>query len=90
MAKGDVPLPFETNKNQNSVELSKADSSDPNHSHHSDHPGMILVSKTLNGDNYPGSKRAMTLALNSKNKLGFVDGFCEPPSKEKHHDSYGS
>ncbi|EEF35531.1 conserved hypothetical protein [Ricinus communis] len=90
MAEGDVLLPFETNKNQNSAESSKADSSDPNHTHHSDHTGMILFSKTLNGDNYPGWKRAIKLALNLKNKLRFVEGSCEPPSKEKHPDSYGS
>lgn len=81
----------ETSKTESpvSAELSKANSSDPCYTHHSDHPERILVSKTLNGDNYPGWKRAMTLALNSKNKLGFVDGSCKPPSKEKFPDLYG-
>lgn len=40
----------------------------------SDHPGAILVSTPLNGDNYPTWKRSMKMALNAKNKLGFVDG----------------
>ncbi|KAL6220643.1 hypothetical protein ACLB2K_008399 [Fragaria x ananassa] len=47
---------------------------------HSDHPGLVLVSKVLNGDNYSGCKRAMVRALNSKNKLGFVNGFVKAPS----------
>lgn len=63
-----------------------ADSSRPNISnlyftHHSDHLGLVLISKPLNGDNYSTWKMAMTLALNSKNKLGFVDGSISAPSK---------
>ena len=48
--------------------------SNPFSSHQSDHPGLVLISKPLNGNNYSTWKRAMMLALNSKNKLGFVDG----------------
>ncbi|KAJ9554960.1 hypothetical protein OSB04_009574 [Centaurea solstitialis] len=75
--------------NQGSIEPSKVDSSSPYHIHPSDHPGLILISKTLNGDNYSGWKRAMSLALNSKNKLGFVDGSFKQP-KETDSDAFGS
>ncbi|KAL5864049.1 hypothetical protein ACOSQ3_001563 [Xanthoceras sorbifolium] len=50
--------------------------------HHLDHPGLVLISKPLNGDNYSTWKRAMTLALNSKNKLGFVNDSIKAPSEE--------
>ena len=47
--------------------------------HHSDHPGMVLVSKPLNGDNYSTWSRAMTISLNAKSKLGFIDGTITAP-----------
>ncbi|XP_062026475.1 uncharacterized protein LOC133742813 [Rosa rugosa] len=69
-------------------EMSKSDLSNPFFTHHSDHPGLVLVSKPLNGDNYAGWKRAMTLALNSKNKLGFVNGTIKAPSEETDPEGY--
>jgi len=51
---------------------------------------MILIPKPLNGDNYSTWKRAMTLALNSKNKLGFVDGSIKIPSKEIDQEEYAT
>ena len=39
-----------------------------------DHPAISLVSHHLTGSNYNTWSRAMSLALNAKNKLGFVDG----------------
>ena len=48
--------------------------------HHSDSPGMILVSQLLNGDNYSSWSRSMSIALSVKNKLGFVDGIVVKPS----------
>ncbi|KAK0604157.1 hypothetical protein LWI29_012629 [Acer saccharum] len=65
-----------------SADLSKANISNPYFTHHSDHPGLVLVSKPLNGDNYSTWKRAMTFALNSKNKLGFVNNSIKAPSEE--------
>lgn len=56
---------------------------DPNHPlhlHHSDHPGVILVSQPLAEDNYSTWSRAMMMALRAKNKVGFVDGSLEKPS----------
>ncbi|KAI9165452.1 hypothetical protein LWI28_014477 [Acer negundo] len=58
--------------------------------HHSDHPGLVLVSKPLNRDNYSTWKRAMTLALNSKNKLGFVNGSINAPSKTTDPEGYAA
>lgn len=47
--------------------------------HNADHPGLILVSHTLTGPNYNTWSRAMIMALNAKNKLGFVDGSIPMP-----------
>ncbi|RVX10168.1 Retrovirus-related Pol polyprotein from transposon RE1 [Vitis vinifera] len=69
-------------KSEISTDFSKADLSNPYFTHHSDHPGLVLISKSLNGDNYSAWKRAMILALNSKNKLGFVNGSIKTPSEE--------
>jgi len=54
--------------------------SNPFFLHHSDHPGMVLVSKPLDGDNYSTWCRAMTISLNAKSKLGFIDGTTTMPS----------
>ncbi|RVW43404.1 hypothetical protein CK203_018503 [Vitis vinifera] len=69
-------------KSEISTDFSKADLSNPYFTHHSDHPGLVLISKSLNGDNYLAWKRAMILALNSKNKLGFVNGSIKVPLEE--------
>lgn len=55
------------------------DSSNPFFLHHSDNPGLILVSQHLTGDNYPSWSRAMTIALSVKNKLGFINGSLLKP-----------
>ena len=47
--------------------------------HHSDNPGLILVSQPLTGDNYNSWSRAMLIALSVKNKLGFIDGSIPKP-----------
>ena len=48
--------------------------------HHSDHPGMVLVSKVLEGDNYNTWSRAMRISLSAKNKIGFFTGLIKPLS----------
>ena len=63
-------------------DASKSDISNPYFSHHSDHLGLVLISKPLNGDNYSVWRRVMTLALNAKDKLGFFNGTIKAPSKE--------
>ncbi|KAA8550762.1 hypothetical protein F0562_002446 [Nyssa sinensis] len=51
--------------------------------HRSDSPSLTLVNGLLTGDNYPQWQRAMTRALNAKNKLGFVDGILQRPDPTK-------
>lgn len=53
------------------------DPSNPFYLHHSDGPGLVLVSQALNGDNYASWKRAMVIALSVKHKVGFIDGSIE-------------
>ncbi|RVW90944.1 Retrovirus-related Pol polyprotein from transposon RE1 [Vitis vinifera] len=79
MAKSEIPTDF-----------SKVDLSNPYFTYHSDHPGLVLISKSLNGDNYLAWKRAMILALNSKNKLGFVNGSIKAPSEEIDPEGYAT
>nr|KYP56665.1 hypothetical protein KK1_002909 [Cajanus cajan] len=65
--------------------------SDPSYSlHHFDHPGMVLVSKPLNGDNYSTWRRAITISLNAKSKFGFVDGTLKAPSAETKPEDYAT
>lgn len=55
------------------------DSSHPLYLHPSDHPGQVLVTTALTGDNFNEWKRSMSLALSAKNKLGFVNGKFKAP-----------
>ncbi|KAL5834719.1 hypothetical protein ACOSQ4_014216 [Xanthoceras sorbifolium] len=73
-----------------STDPSKVNVSNTYFTHHSDHPGLVLISKPLNGENYSTWKKAMTLALNSKNKLGFVNGSIKAPSEETDPESYAT
>nr|XP_011467147.1 PREDICTED: uncharacterized protein LOC105352268 [Fragaria vesca subsp. vesca] len=60
------------------------DSNSPFFLHHSDHPGLILISKRLNGDNYHSWCRAMRISLSAKNKTGFItDKIKEPNATSK-------
>ena len=56
--------------------------------HHSDHPGLLLVSKKLNGDNYNSWCRAMKISLSAKNKTGFITGTITEPSASKKPDEH--
>ena len=55
------------------------DPASPYFLHHSDSPGVVLVSQSLTGDNYASWSRAMMISLSVKNKLGFVDGSLPKP-----------
>ena len=55
------------------------DPSSPFFLHHSDNPGVVLVSQPLSGDNYASWSRAMLISLSVKNKIGFVDGSISKP-----------
>ncbi|RVW60262.1 hypothetical protein CK203_097081 [Vitis vinifera] len=68
----------------------KLDAANPYFLHHSDHPGMVLVSKPLNGENYSTWCRAMTISLNAKSKLGFIDGTTTMPSATDKPDEHAS
>ncbi|KAM0995580.1 hypothetical protein ACFX2C_005696 [Malus domestica] len=70
----------ESEVNTRSSEMT-TDLSNPFLLHPSDQPGNILVSKTLQGDNYNTWSRAMRISLSAKNKLGLVDGTVDPPVK---------
>ncbi|RVW70672.1 Retrovirus-related Pol polyprotein from transposon RE1 [Vitis vinifera] len=71
-------------------EWRQTDAANPYFLHHSDHPGMVLVSKPLNGDNYSTWCRAMTISLNAKSKLGFIDGTTTMPSATDKPDEHAS
>ncbi|KAK4489381.1 hypothetical protein RD792_005190 [Penstemon davidsonii] len=58
------------------------DPSNPFFLHPSDGPGLTLIQKPLLGDNYASWSRSMLLALNVKNKIGFVNGSITDPGIE--------
>ncbi|XP_061354034.1 uncharacterized protein LOC133298729 [Gastrolobium bilobum] len=53
--------------------------SDQDFLHPNENLSLILVSTPMNGKNYHGWARAMTMALISKNKLAFVNGSISVP-----------
>ncbi|KAL5546594.1 hypothetical protein UlMin_006281 [Ulmus minor] len=53
--------------------------SNPYFLHHSDSPGLVLVSQPLIRDNYVSWSRVMLIALSIKNKLRFIDGSITKP-----------
>ena len=57
--------------------------------HSSDHAGLVLVSDRLTtGADFHSSRRSVRMALNVRNKLGFIDGTITKPSIE--HRDFGS
>ncbi|KAL9830037.1 putative retrotransposon gag domain, retrotransposon Copia-like protein [Arabidopsis thaliana] len=57
--------------------------------HSSDHAGLVLVSDRLNtGAEFHSWRRSIRMALNVRNKLGFIDGTILRPSQE--HRDFGS
>ncbi|XP_061358359.1 uncharacterized protein LOC133302570 [Gastrolobium bilobum] len=59
---------------------SMEDTASPYSLQSSDHPGLVLVTHTLDGTNYSSWNRAMLLALTAKNKSAFIDGSLPRPS----------
>ncbi|XP_061341353.1 uncharacterized protein LOC133287708 [Gastrolobium bilobum] len=47
--------------------------------HPSENPGLVLVSPPLDERNYHSWATSMTMALLSKNKIGFINGTLPPP-----------
>ncbi|XP_048446320.1 uncharacterized protein LOC125480094 [Pyrus x bretschneideri] len=58
----------DSNKQKGSTTTKNEDPSDPFYLHHSDQPGTILITQPLNDENYSTWSRAMSMALNAKNK----------------------
>ena len=56
------------------------DASDPLALHPSDHPGIVLVTKLLEGYNYGQWSRGMCISLSAKNKIGLINGSIKAPS----------
>ncbi|KAK4382735.1 Retrovirus-related Pol polyprotein from transposon RE2 [Sesamum angolense] len=53
--------------------------------HGSDHPGMVLVSAPLTGNNYLNWSFGVKRALRAKMKLGFIDGTSIKPNANHPH-----
>ena len=66
----------------------KSDSNSSYSLHHFDHPGMVLVSKSLDGNNYSTWRRATTISWNAKSKFCFVDGTLKAPSAKTKPEDY--
>ena len=64
------------------------DPTNPLYLHNSDHPGMVLVSQVLKGENYSSWSRAFQIALLVKNKLSFIDGTFPKPDAEEDPQQY--
>nr|GEW43963.1 O-acyltransferase WSD1-like [Tanacetum cinerariifolium] len=63
--------------------ISKCDVSNPLHLHPNDSAALTIVSVKLQGtENYQVWSYAMLLALEGKNKTGFIDGSCRRPNTE--------
>lgn len=66
------------------TELSPDNIHSPYYLTNGDNPGLSLISEVLDGSNYDNWSIALTIALEAKNKLAFVDGSLERPA-ESHH-----
>ncbi|XP_020967661.1 uncharacterized protein LOC107615125 [Arachis ipaensis] len=55
------------------------DQTSPYYIHPSENPGIPIIPIIMNGSNYGDWSRALTLALQSKNKFDFVDGTIKKP-----------
>ncbi|GJY31844.1 ribonuclease H-like domain-containing protein [Tanacetum coccineum] len=64
--------------------ISKLDISDPLHLHPNDTTALTVVSIKLKGtENYQVWSCAMLLALEGKNKIGFIDGSCKRSNSDE-------
>ncbi|XP_061336726.1 uncharacterized protein LOC133283832 [Gastrolobium bilobum] len=78
MARGHICLPPSPDFSSGSSSTME-DASSPYFLQSSDHPGLILVTHSLDGTNYSSWSRAMLLALTAKNKSVFIDGSIPHP-----------
>ncbi|XP_075492377.1 uncharacterized protein LOC142530429 [Primulina tabacum] len=71
-------------ENQKSAKYETNKFDNPNDSlylHYSDQPGLTLVTQPLNREKYSTWSLAMLMALNIKNKEGFVNGSIKQPCR---------
>ncbi|KAL0430968.1 UNVERIFIED_CONTAM: Retrovirus-related Pol polyprotein from transposon RE1 [Sesamum radiatum] len=47
-----------------------------------DHHGMVMISAPLNGNNWLSWSRSVRIALEGRDKLGYIDGTCVRPTDE--------
>ena len=66
--------------NPNSITSALTDPMSPYFLHPSESPGLALVSTPVTESNYHFWSQAMTMALDSKNKMGFIDGSLQEPA----------
>lgn len=79
------PIPNSYNSGQQSTDYYE----NPYFLHSSDHAGLQLVTDRLNtGAEFHSWRRSVRMALNVRNKLGFIDGTISKPLSD--HPSYGS
>ncbi|XP_024195778.1 uncharacterized protein LOC112198922 [Rosa chinensis] len=88
MAIGDEFFSETPNSGIGTSNTSSDETANPLFLHHSDHPGLLLVSKKLSGDNYNSWYRAMKISLSAKNKIGFINGTIKETSVEKKPDEH--
>lgn len=51
--------------------------------HPSKNPGLVLISQPLTEDNFSSWHRTMLMALDRKNKVGFIDGSLKKPKEDQ-------
>jgi len=61
----------------------------PYYLHPRENPGMILVIPALDGSNYHTWSYGMKHVLLSKNKIKFINGGIQEPSKTTHFMTHG-
>lgn len=74
---------------RSSSSLPKDHYENPYYLHNSDHAGLILVTGRLSsGADFHSWRRSVRMALNVRNKLGFIDGTIPKPSSD--HREFGA
>lgn len=67
------------------TELSPVSIHSPFYLTNNDNPGLSIISEILDGTNYENWSIALTIALEAKKKLSFVDGTLERPAESHRH-----
>uniref|UniRef100_A0A251SMQ9 Putative gag-polypeptide of LTR copia-type n=1 Tax=Helianthus annuus TaxID=4232 RepID=A0A251SMQ9_HELAN len=76
-------MPADTETSTSQTLIGKLDIGDPLYLHPSDSSALTIVSIKLKGtENYSVWSSAMKLALEAKNKYGFIDGKCVKPEND--------